>query len=292
MKYLETDRRRTGRASPTRFGSAEPVAKDRLARQFGAVAHRYDLVTPVQRAMGRQLLDSVVRQQAGAPVRRILEVGCGAGALTRQLRALFPEAAFTAIDFSKGMIDEARRNAPGVRFICCDGETYADRTAAPFDLIVSNATVQWFSDPAGALRRYRALLSDAGMLALATFGDRTFSELNESFEAAYRELGRAPQRHVMPMRPFSYWQSIFADATCTETLYPVRYPDVRSFLRAVQRAGASYTSAAERPLSRAVLERMTMLYQRRFPADDGTGIRVTYHGIQLLVRSERRSLRE
>ncbi len=262
-------------------GRAVCAGKDRMARYFSGNAGRYDRVSPVQQRMGRRLLEGVRKRPCGKRVRRILELGCGSGALTRRVQECFPGAEITALDLSPGMIDEARRNLSGVDFVCGDAEDHAHRAQGPYDLVLSNAAAQWFHDPAVALKSYGSLLSPGGLLAVSTFGDGTFRELKQSFEAAYRECRMPPREHVLPMRPQAFWGSIFPEAECSGEYYTLTYPDVRAFLKAVKRAGASYSGGPARPLSRAVFDRMSALYQERFPSDDGNGIRVTYHAIFL-----------
>ncbi len=76
----------------------------------------------------------------GARRLRMLELGCGPGALTQSLACWYPNADITAIDLDSAFIEFAAHRAPGLRFI------EADATALPFedgefDVTISN-TVQ------------------------------------------------------------------------------------------------------------------------------------------------------
>ena len=76
----------------------------------------------------------------GARRLRMLELGCGPGALTQSLARWYPNADITAIDLDSAFIEFAAHRAPGLRFI------EADATALPFedgefDVTISN-TVQ------------------------------------------------------------------------------------------------------------------------------------------------------
>lgn len=76
----------------------------------------------------------------GARRLRMLELGCGPGALTQSLARWYPNADITAIDLDSAFIEFAAHKAPGLRFI------EADATALPFedgefDVTISN-TVQ------------------------------------------------------------------------------------------------------------------------------------------------------
>lgn len=64
---------------------------------------------------------------------RILDLGCGAGHLAAALAARGYDV--TGIDISADMLRYARRNAPGVRFVCADARRFSLR--GKFDLVVS-----------------------------------------------------------------------------------------------------------------------------------------------------------
>jgi malonyl-CoA O-methyltransferase len=255
--------------------------KRRIAERFGARAGHYDQVTPIQTAMRNRLLAEALERLAGRSIARILELGCGTGPLTRQLRDAFPGAQITALDIAGGMIAEARKKIPDAIWIVADAEDYCRIADGPFDLIVSNATAQWFHYPHRTMARYRTLLARNGLMAWTTFGENTLGELQASFLAAYQALGLPPRRHTLPMLPPSYWKIHFPEAEFAETAYAVNYPDVRTFLRAVKNAGASYTRFDAKPLARGVLTAMSEFYQKNFPATEGSGIRASYHGVFL-----------
>jgi SAM-dependent methyltransferase len=77
---------------------------------------------------------------AGLPVRRILEAGCGTGALRAALRRLLPQAHYVALDSSEylsrrygwvhGRIEEYRARAPFDLVICYDVLQYLEAEAA------------------------------------------------------------------------------------------------------------------------------------------------------------------
>ena len=161
--------------------------KKALANRFGSRAESYEAATPVQKVMGQCLLDRIRSEQPNGGVREILEVGCGTGRLTRALKALFPSANITAIDISQEMIDHAKKQVPGPAYLVIDAEEYLQSLNRQFDLIVSNATVQWFVHLDKAIGRMCSALAPGGFLALGTFAERTFCELAD--EALYKKPG-------------------------------------------------------------------------------------------------------
>ncbi len=100
--------------------------------------------------------------------RRILEVGCGEGAVSERLAALYPNAEIAAIDITPN-VGRLYAGAPGrVRFAEMTVQEFAAQEKGKFDLIVLADVLHHV--PAGSLRKsiletIKALLSDDGHLA-------------------------------------------------------------------------------------------------------------------------------
>jgi len=96
--------------------------------------------------------------------RRIVDLGCGAGASTAPLVVRWPGAEVVGIDTSPAMIEEARGRVPGARFEIADGAVWEPRE--PVDLIFSNATLQWIPDHRVLLPKLMSWLAPGGVLAV------------------------------------------------------------------------------------------------------------------------------
>ena len=110
----------------------------------------------------RPVADLLARVPLAAPA-RILDLGCGAGASTAPLVARFPQADVLGIDTSPAMIAEARAKVAGARFEIADVATFT--AEAPFDLVFSNATLQWIPDHRQLLPRLMDLVRPGGVFA-------------------------------------------------------------------------------------------------------------------------------
>jgi malonyl-CoA O-methyltransferase len=146
--------------------------------------------------------------------------------------------------------------------------------------------VQWFEDTESTLVRARRLLDDRGLLAVATFGERTFLELRSSFDGAYAVTGHKRANHLVDMHPVDAFRSRFRSAEIAEEFIEQHFADVRAFLRSIQNAGAVNSSCEKHPLPRKVLQEMCRQYSSRFAADDSARIRATYHICYLYLRPE------
>jgi trans-aconitate methyltransferase len=76
---------------------------------------------------------------------RVLDLGCGDGALTAQIAALVPGGQVLGIDASEGMIAAAQPKArQNLRFVRMDINTLS--FSSEFDVVFSNATLHWVKD--------------------------------------------------------------------------------------------------------------------------------------------------
>ena len=181
-----------------------------LQQRFSAAALNYSREAVVQQDMGQVLLaqleqsgalaqlSSVVQAQGRAL--RILEIGCGPGNFTQMLCALLQEHGISLQlclnDISAAMLAVCvqQLRAPVAQCICGNILEHATLEQAllwgPFDLIISNATFQWFPELAPALQQLQALLSVDGVLAYSSFLEGTFAELYQllGYQLSYVHL--------------------------------------------------------------------------------------------------------
>jgi malonyl-CoA O-methyltransferase len=260
--------------------------KEKIARRFGRMASVYEGVTPIQCSMGNELLDLAIDSLGTRDIRHILELGCGTGRLTRKLIKTFTDARVVAIDLCPEMVTQAAHKLKSDRLelFVADAEEAVVDAEGVYDLIISNATVQWFADPKATLPACCSLLKPGGILAYSTFGPDTFRELQESFDCAYEQAGKEPSSHTVPLLSSGAHGSILPRVRISERTFTQTYEDVRSFLKTIQQTGAAFIPESAHTLSRDVYQRMTEHYTTNFSAAAG-GITATYHAIYAIADS-------
>ena len=96
---------------------------------------------------------------------RILDLGCGPGNSTGVLAAFWPDAELTGVDSSETMLEKAAKTQVNARWVRHDGSrdmAFLGR----FDLIFSNAALQWIPGTEQLLPRLYAMLNPGGTLAV------------------------------------------------------------------------------------------------------------------------------
>ncbi len=94
----------------------------------------------------------------------VLDLGCGPGNVTRELKGRWPNAAFTGVDSSSEMLERAREQDPGIEWIEDDLNDWRPQT--PVDLLYSNATLHWLDEHDKLFPRLMKYLAPGGYLAV------------------------------------------------------------------------------------------------------------------------------
>ncbi len=142
--------------------------RDPVRRSYAGLAARYDRVWSYYveasvRATRRRLLTE--------PGERVLDIGCGTGALLASLAAGEAGTDLIGVDLSAEMLAVARAKTPGsVRLVQGSGESlpFADET---FDIVVSTSAFHYFRHPQDALAEVHRVLRHGGRLVITDWCD-------------------------------------------------------------------------------------------------------------------------
>ena len=111
----------------------------------------------------RPASELLARIALGAP-RRVADLGCGPGNSTALLRARWPNAEIDGIDLSPEMLSDARASGIDARFIAADIAQW--EPDAPYDVVYSNAALQWLGDHEKLFPRLFSFVAPGGVLAI------------------------------------------------------------------------------------------------------------------------------
>jgi len=113
----------------------------------------------------RPAVDLAARIEIAEP-RRVIDLGCGPGNSTAVLRARWPSAELVGLDNDPEMLAVAEQSDPRVQWMRGDAATW--ETAAEYDVVFSNAMLQWLPDHEAALPRLFDAVAPGGALAVQT----------------------------------------------------------------------------------------------------------------------------
>ena len=263
--------------------SEQHINTQRVKRAFSRSVTTYDTHAVLQREVAERLLNHL--EFAQIKPKRVLDIGCGTGYLTRLLRQRFNRAQLASIDIAPAMVAATRASHPQrMPWSAKTSFAAADACHLPFadgcfDLVASSLVMQWVNDPQQMLAEMRRVLAPGGLILLSTFGRRTLSELRQS-------LADFSHDHAGLVLPFPDVTSL-GDAlmklpvelpVTDSDLFTLTYADTMALVRELKGLGASASGIRNRPsglYGRRLLKHLDENYARNHSDADGR-IRATF----------------
>jgi SAM-dependent methyltransferase len=136
----------------------------------------------------RLLNEDLRRSYEIQPHDRVLDVGCGAGATTREAARMATEGGALGVDVSAGAIERARERAraegiPNVTFERADAETRRF-PAERFHVAISRFGTMFFVDPVAAFTNIRNAVRPGGRLVMMVWQEHERNEWSLAIEEA------------------------------------------------------------------------------------------------------------
>jgi trans-aconitate 2-methyltransferase len=189
------------------------------------------------------------------PHPRVVDLGCGTGELTRALHDRLPGAETLGLDSSESMLAKSAAVATvGLRFAPGDIATFGP--IAAYDVIVSNAALQWLPDHAELFARLARALADGGQLAV-------------QMPSNYNHPSHVVAAAVAAEAPFRDALAGFAIARPVQTpeWYATRLDQLGFRRQHVRLQVYAHHLAARDEVIEWVRGTLLTAYQRRLPAD-------------------------
>jgi malonyl-CoA O-methyltransferase len=207
---------------------------------------------------------------------RILEVGSGSGLLTGELLSVFDAGTYFANDLVDESSDYVREAATGrsvgeTLFFQGDIESI-ENVPGELDLVVSNATVQWFDDLGGFFRKMSLSLKQGGLLAFSTFGTSNMMEIARLEDVALSYLTMEELRLLAA--------DDFEIVVIREDFKRVEFVSPEAVLHHIRATGVN--GLVRRAWTRSRYRQFVHDYRELFFS--GSGVYLTYHPIYCCLR--------
>ncbi|MDD5634048.1 MAG: methyltransferase domain-containing protein [Candidatus Omnitrophica bacterium] len=205
-----------------------------VKNNFSKSAATYDLNSGVQKKCAGILAEIT----GGKDYLRILEIGCGTAFYTSLLAQKFEGAFISAVDFSQGMLEMARKRSSwrNVDFILSDIER--NELCGKYDLVTSNASFQWFSDVEKVLSKIYGVLDKGGSISFSLYGKNTFKELNEVLNIHFGGSVRLSSNDFFDKAETEKVVSkYFAPVNIFEEHFTEYFPTFLEFLKSIKNSG-------------------------------------------------------
>ncbi len=157
------------------------AVNNEISKAFNKHANEYELAAKVQQEIGERLFERL--QYLKISPKRILDLGCGTGAFSRELTLMYPKAQIFGLDLAHAMLLQAKKKHSWRRkwsLVTADMSNMPFATGM-FDLVFANQVIHWGNPLARVFRELNRVMNVNGCLMFTTLGPDTFKELKEAW---------------------------------------------------------------------------------------------------------------
>ena len=149
--------------------------KELIKKNFKKSFLTYEDNAFAQKESAKVLIDQIKSRY----FKNILEIGSYSGYLTNLAIDNLNCAKYVALDIVEESEFAVKKINPKIEFYNCDIENF--QSESKFDLILSNASLQWCNSFENTVKKIKSLLSVEGMCALSIFQKGNLKEIKEIF---------------------------------------------------------------------------------------------------------------
>ena len=149
-------------------------------KAFNKVADNYDEI-PFFKISAKHVLETIKKHKNNEHI-ELLDVACGTGNVLLECASSMPNAKFTAVDISEGMLEKAKNNAKkrALENISFHLQDITKLTLTQkYDVITCSYALFFLPDAHKVLQTLVTLLNEDGMVIFTTFTPKAFKISNE-----------------------------------------------------------------------------------------------------------------
>ncbi|MEJ3862105.1 malonyl-ACP O-methyltransferase BioC [Campylobacter jejuni] len=221
-------------------------------------AKDYEKHAKVQDFMGLKLCE-ILKNLRISHFEKVFEFGCGRGELSKKLQNFI-----TFDEYLKNDILDFKENS-SILIFDMNEISKQDLSKEKFDLIVSNATLQWL-DLKRIIPSLRDMLNQNGILLLSTFAEQNLKEIKQStgFGLNYFSLNELEQ----------IFKVYFNEVKITQELIKLSFDNALDVFRHLKLSGVN--SLGFYPLNKGFLKEFEEKFQNK----------LTYHPVFILCKND------
>ena len=199
------------------------IDKNLIHDRFAKNLDSYDKNAKIQKRMAERLLSFVGNRSP----KKILEIGCGTGFLTKQICNNLSYEIFEAIDIVEACKSYLYKISEDIIFTPADIEVFLKDSNETYDLIISNASLQWVEDFENVVNALKERLNTGGELVFSTFG-------NENFREIYHVIGT-----TLNYFSCSELMKMFPNSVIEPEIHIMAFENPKEVLRHLQQTGVN-----------------------------------------------------
>lgn len=189
-----------------------------------------------QKERTRPAIDLAEKIEISNP-KKILDIGCGPGNSTAVLKQRFQNSEIIGVDNSPNMLEAASKEYPDVKFQLIDASCELNKLGEnEFDVVFSNACIQWLPNHSALLADMMKLLKKGGVMAVqipVNFEEpvhQIIKELSESEEWREKLSNIRSLNALTESEYFDILSHLSDDFSLWKTIYMHRMPSHKAIL--------------------------------------------------------------
>lgn len=172
--------------------------KELICKRFQKNIKTYNENARVQEKMADKLISMIEKEI----YEDVLEIGCGAGLLTQKLCKKIKYVSYIANDIVPNCEEYIKNINSDINFIGEDIESYINNSNKQYDLIISNASLQWLDDFEAFIKKLISILKPNGKLIFSTFGKENFREIKLISDKSLQYFTKQDIENIL--KPYSF----------------------------------------------------------------------------------------
>lgn len=200
--------------------------KDLIEKRFEKNLANYEKNAFVQKNMAEKLFSFLDKKRYD----NILELGCGTGILTKIIAENLNFAHYTANDIVSGCEKYIKKINKNIEFVHSDMEDFIHEDEKKYDLIVSNAALQWVENVSVFVENLYDKLNDGGVILFSTFGKDNYKEIQQITGKALKYFSKIESEKMLSQYEpnIEEYTEIIAFNSPQEVLKHMRYTGVNA----------------------------------------------------------------
>lgn len=197
--------------------------KNLIHNRFAKNLKNYNDNAKIQKRMAERLVSFVKNKNP----KKVLELGCGTGFLTKNLSKMLSFEDYKALDIVEDCQEYIMEINPNINFIANDIEEFITTSKEKFDLIISNASLQWLDDFEPTVKKLLKMLNPNGEFIFSTFGQENFREI-------YHAIGTTLKYYSV-----TELQQMFPESSIETEIHILAFESPKEVLKHLQLTGVN-----------------------------------------------------